>query len=69
MTRSDWILAALRVEIDRRRATIDNDPTIKELMFVIQFPSAQQGVGSVKFKVEHGLSLVKIEGLDKPNDG
>jgi len=64
MTRSDWILAALQIEIDRRRAVIDGDPTLKEMLLVIQFPSAPQGVGSVKSKFEHSVSLIKIEGLD-----
>ncbi len=69
MTRSDWILAALQIEINRRRAVIDADPTIKEVMFVVQFPSTPQGMGGVKCKFEHSMSLVKIEGLDKGNDG
>ena len=64
MTRSDWILAALHIEINRRRAVIDADPTLKEMLFVIQFPSAPHGMGGVKTKFEHAMIPVKIEGLD-----
>ena len=69
MTRSDWILAALQLEIDRRRAVIDSDSTLKEMLFVIQFPATPQGVGGVKCKFEHSMSLIKIGGLDNGSGG
>lgn len=69
MTRSNWILAALQIEIDRRRSVIDSDPTLKEMLFVIQFPSTPQGFGGVKVKFEHAMIPVKIEGLDNGSGG
>lgn len=69
MTRSEWILAALQLEIDRRRAMIDADPTLKEMLFVIQFPSTPHGVGGVKCKFEHMMVPLKIKGLDIGYDG
>jgi len=64
MTRSEWILTVLQLEINRRRAVIDSDSTLKEMLFVIQFPSTPQGFGGVKTKFEHAMIPVKIEGLD-----
>lgn len=69
MTRSDWMLLALHAEIERRRPIIDADNSIKEAILVVQFPSKPDGVGGIKCKFEHGMTLVKIEGLDKGNGG
>lgn len=67
MTRSDWILLALRAEIDRRRELIDGDLSIKEVILMLQFPAGQGHVGAVRSKFEHAPTLVKLEELDKPH--
>ena len=61
MTRTEWILAAVRAELERRRHVLDGDPSLKTFVCIVQLSPGQGHPRSIQTKFEHEERLVAFE--------
>lgn len=65
MTRSDLIWLAVADEIEHRRAMLDGDATLREIVFVVKL-SADRRCATIKTKIDHGDRVVNPQGGGVP---